>query len=729
MKLVLQNFKTGTLSVGEAPQPQPHPNGVLVRTAASLVSVGTDRAIVGLAKKSYLGKALDRPDLARRVIRRARTEGPWSTYKVVQNLISEPLPLGYSLVGEVVAVAAGIEDLAVGDRVACAGLGYANHAEFVAVPRNLTAAVPAEVTDPQAAYTTLGAIAMHGVRQADQQMGACVLVVGLGLVGLLTVQLCRAAGYRVVGVDLDPGKLDLALQLGAEAALPAGDPQVAQRIAAITRGIGVDAVLLTAASRNSGAVFDQIVPYCRDRAKVVVVGDVKIELSRRVYFEKELEILQSRSYGPGRYDRSYEEGGRDYPVGYVRWTERRNMQAFLDLIATGALDPTPLTTHRFPLSEAEKAYDLVTGNTPGAPIGILIDYPQPEAEAVAGPPARAARRVLDGKVGLGVIGTGQYAKGILLPALRETGGFRFVGVASARGISAKAVSERYGADYAESDAQHILDDTEIQAVAIASRHDSHARYVIGALERGKHVFVEKPLCLNLEELSAVRAAEAASSGTLMVGFNRRFSPLLQAMGAHFAGCGEPLAMLYRINAGRIRLSAETAWVHDPHAGGGRIIGEACHFVDALGALCGARPVALTGSSANPRRVDLAGNDIASLTIDFDDGSIGTVHYWSNGDPSFPKERIEAFGAERIAVLHNFRTLELVAGGRTRKQRKLNVEKGFAEEAEAFLRACRSGEPAVDPQVWYDTMEVVLAAESLLRGEDPGASSPSEPAAR
>lgn len=716
MKIVVQNFKTGELSLGEAPVPRPHPRGVLVRVSASLISSGTDRAVIALARKGYVGKALDRPDLARKVINKARTDGLWSTYKVVKNLIAEPIPLGYSLVGEVVAIAPGIHDLAIGGRVACAGLGHANHAEFVAVPANLTVPVPRNVSDGDAAYATLGAIAMHGVRQADQQFGGTVLVVGLGLVGLLSVKLCVAAGLRVIGLDVDERKLDLARASGVLAASTPADPNLNSTVRTLTHGIGVDAVLVTAASRDSGAILDQVAPFCRDRARVVIVGDVKIELSRRAYFEKELEILQSRSYGPGRYDPSYEEGGNDYPVGYVRWTERRNMQAFIDLLADGRLDLGALTTHRFPFSQAMDAYRLITEGGREPCVGILLDYGETTCEPEQPrPPALAAvrRTASAGTIGLGVIGTGQFAKAVLLPALMGTGGFRMVGVASARGLSAEAVRGRYGADYATTDATRVLDDEAVEAVVIASRHDSHARYVKAALDRGKHVYVEKPLCLTTEELDEIRTACTTSPGVLFVGFNRRFSPLVGLMRDHFKERSEPLAMLYRVNAGRILLRSEQSWVHDCDVGGGRIIGEACHFVDTMQAVCGARPQSVHVVGSNPGRADLAGNDIVTFTIAFDDGSIGTVHYWGNGDTSYPKERFEAFGQERIAVLDNFRSLDLVAAGSTKRHRRLNVDKGYWEEAAAFRDACRSGRAPVTPEVLFDTMATVIAAQAGL----------------
>lgn len=717
MKIVVQNFKTGVLSVSDAPPPSLSSNGVLVRVHTSLISAGTDRAIIGLGRKSYLGKALDRPDLARKVIDRARTEGLWPTYKVVKNLIAEPIPLGYSLVGTVIAVGRNVNDIAIGDRVAGAGLGHANHAEVVSVPRNLAARVPKAVSDDQAAYVTLGAIAMHGIRQADQQIGATVVVVGLGLVGLVTLQIAAAAGLRAIGVDIDRQKLELARANGATDAFLMSDPALKATLGEMTSGRGADAILLTAGSRKSGAVFEEVAELCRDRARVVVVGDVKMDLSRRSYFEKEIEILQSRSYGPGRYDPEYELEGKDYPIGYVRWTERRNLESYLQLVADGRFDPARLTTHRFPIEKAVEAYSLVTGEAKdeGLNVGILLDFDRTSMIEDTPPVPAVKRAVKADRIGLGLIGAGQFAKGILLPAMMESGAFALRGVSSARGLSAISVAERYGSDYGVSDSDKVLDDDNVTAVLITTRHDSHARYAIAALERGKHVFVEKPLALTAGDLAAVEAACRNSAGTLTIGFNRRFSPMVTQAAAHFADRREPLSMLYRVNAGRVPLKSEMGWVHDPTTGGGRIIGEGCHFIDTFQAISGATPVEISAVAANPRRATLSGDDTVSFTIGFDDGSIGTVHYWANGDPSYPKEYMEVFGGERAAILNNFRQLDLVAGGKSKRTKSLSSDKGYNAEARAFAQACRTGEPSIALESLLATTRATFAVKEVLCG--------------
>ncbi len=726
MKIVVQNFKTGKLSVADVPRPAVPENGILVRTTASLISAGTDRTSLELGNKSYLGKALARPDLVRRVIRKFLNDGLSSTYKAVQNVITEPRTLGYSLAGEVLGVGSGVEGVAVGDRVACAGAGHANHAGVVAIPGNLFVPVPQGVSDEDAAYVTLGAIAMHGIRQADQQFGATVMVVGLGLVGQITLQLCCAAGFKVIGLDLDEAKLDLARKQGASIAAKPDDPGLAADIAAATDGHGVDAVLLTAGSRDSGAPFEMVAGHCRDRARVVVVGDVKMDISRDVYFKKELEILQSRSYGPGRYDPDYEEKGRDYPIGYVRWTERRNMAAFLDMAAAGQLDMQALTTHTFPVEKAAEAYDLVTGAKDEFTVGIVLTFGMEASEQSK--PAKSAKLKTEGKVGLGIIGSGNFAKSVLVPALTGTGGFDVRGVVSAHGLSAEAMKENTSAGYSDSDPARIFDDDDVDAVVIATRHDSHARYVLDALKRGLHVFVEKPLCLNRNELGEIETAARESGGILMVGFNRRFSPYVKAIRDHFAGRTEPLAMIYRVNAGRIERDSPSAWVHDPEVGGGRIVGEACHFIDTLQAITGARPVDLHATGINPRRSDLSAADVVTMTIGFDDGSLGTVHYFANGDADLPKERLEVFGQEKIAVIDDWRSLELIGGGKTKRQRSQTMQKGFSEEARAFLQGCRSGKAPISVSSLIDTTLVTLLAVEDLQGawdETPGAVFPED----
>jgi predicted dehydrogenase/threonine dehydrogenase-like Zn-dependent dehydrogenase len=714
MKIVVQNFKTGKISVANTPKPTVNKNGILVRTSASLISAGTDRAVVGLAKKGYIGKAFSRPDLVRRVFGKVKDNGLLSTLKAVQAVIAEPKALGYSLVGEVISVGSNVEGTNVGDRVACAGAGYANHAAIVAIPSNLFVNVPDEVADEDATYVTLGAIAMHGLRQADQQFGANVMIVGLGLVGQITLQLCKAAGLKVIGLDTDEAKLEMALKHGANFVAKPTSSNLKEKVESLTDGYGVDAVMMTLGSKKSGSPFSTIVPYCRDRARIVVVGDVKMDISRADYFKKELEVIQSRSYGPGRYDPAYEEKGRDYPIGYVRWTEKRNMSAFLDLLAVGSLNMQSLTTHHFSIADAAKAYDLVSGAKQEFTVGIVLTYGKDD-EIAPNPIQPVLGKKIDGKVGLGIIGAGNFVKSILAPSMINTGGFDVMGIVSAQGISADTMKENIGANFSSTDAMSLLDNKDVNAVIIATRHDSHGNYAVEALKRGKHVFIEKPLCLSHDELAQIEIAAKDSKGILMVGYNRRFSPFIKQIADHFKDRNEPLAMVYRVNAGRIRLDDPSAWVHDKEIGGGRIIGEACHFIDTMQFISGSSPIDFQVCGVNPNRSDLASNDIITLTISFDDGSIGTLHYFSNGDISKSKERFEVFGQERIAIIDNYKTLDLTFSGKTIRKTSRIMQKGFKEEAEAFLQACRSGISPVDLSSLIETTLVTLLVEDDLHG--------------
>ncbi len=714
MKIVTQNFKSGDLDVIDAPAPSVKSGGVLVRVHSSLISIGTERAVIQLAKKNYLGKAQDRPDLARQVINKARTDGLWDTYKVVKNLISEPLPLGYSNVGEVIEVGANVTDVNVGDRVACAGLGYANHAEICFVPKNLFVKVPDNVPGDDAAYVTVGAIAMQGVRQADQQVGANILVVGLGLVGQIAAQICNAAGYRTIGMDYDARKNDLAVETGCLAAFSPDDRQLVDKIMALTDGFGVDAVLITAAAKDSGKVFDQVAELCRDRARVVVVGEAKMDMTRRYFFNKEIEILQSRSYGPGRYDTNYEEKGQDYPIGYVRWTQRRNMSSFIDLLAQNRLRLDRLTTHRFDIDNAKDAYDLVIDPPKGELlVGMLLSYPDradAPRENVVPLPSRPDK---SGKIRLGIIGTGKFARGILIPHFHDNRHFTIKTVASQGGLSAQIVKDKFRADKATTDIEDILKDDAIDAVVIATRPDTHYSFAARALKAGKHVYLEKPLCLTMEEAENLSALARDSGKIFTVGFNRRHSPFIKKMRDFYARRTEPLAMMYRANAGRIPASSKEGWVHDEAVGGGRLVSEACHFIDTMSYVCGELPVSVTATAVKSNVQHVLSSDIATLTVCFSGGSIGTVHYFANGDKSYPKEYMEVFGEEKIAILHNYRKLELIEKGSRKTTRSwISQQKGFAQEVEAFYDAIRTGvQPiAMDSLVATTAMTIDASAQ-------------------
>jgi predicted dehydrogenase len=679
LKQLLQNVATGEITIEDVPAPARARASLLVQTHFSLISAGTDRAVLEIGKASLIGKARARPDLARKVIESARTEGLGPTYAKVRGRLGDPNALGYSLAG-VVLEACDDAPAAPGELVACAGAGLASHAEIVSVPRTLCARVPEGVPAEDAAYSTVAAIALHGFRLAEVRLGDVVAVIGLGLVGQLAAELAAAAGCVVVGCDPDERRVRLAQEGGIFATTDPHDLEA--EAARLTNGRGADAVLVTAASRTA-APLATATSVARERAHVVIVGDVVVESPRTPLFSKELRLVVSRSYGPGRYDPVYEERGIDYPAGYVRWTEGRNLEEVLRLMATGALRPSRLTTHVFDLDEGAAAYKQLDADEPS--VGILIRY---DGEAavngrVATMP-RAGRKLrlpAGRRVRVGVIGAGAFARGVLMPQLARHADIR--AVATATGMSARASAARFGAPVASTDAGAVLEDANCDAVVIATRHDTHGTYTARALRAGKHVFVEKPLALNNTELNEVERAAAEGSGILMVGFNRRFAPMATEMRARLGDRG-PLVITYRVNAGRLPRSH---WTHDPAVGGGRIVGEVCHFVDFAMYLTGCAPTtvqaAAVGGGSEPR------DDSLAATLRFPDGSVAVIVYSALGDPALPKERIEVLGEVGAGVLEDFADLRLYTGGHE-EQTSGRRDKGHAAEIESFLACCREG---------------------------------------
>jgi len=683
MKQILQSYRTGELWLADVPSPAPRADGALVRTAASLVSAGTERMIVELAKKSLLGKAQARPDLVRKVIDKIRTEGLGPTLTKVFAKLDTPIPLGYSCAGTVVE-AGERSGLRAGDRVACAGAGYATHADFNYVPKNLCVPIPSAVGFDDACYATVGAIALQGVRQADLRLGESVAVIGLGLVGLLTVQLLKASGCRVIGADPDAARCDLAVRLGADEAVREG---LAEAAAGFSEGRGVDAVIITAATKSNEPI-EVAAEACRPKGRVVVVGLVGMDVPRDPFYRKELDLRLSMSYGPGRYDPAYEEAGHDYPYAYVRWTERRNMEAFLDLVAAGKVTPAALTTHHFPIDQALRAYDLLEGRSQERSLGIVIDYPQAEAAAPQRRVDLPRVRPVEGRLGLGFIGAGTFAKGVLLPALARRSDAALTGLCTATGMSAAETGKRHGFRFATTNLDELLADPATQAVFIATQHHTHAPFLIRALEAGKHVFVEKPLCTTPDELARVEEVVRSlprPGPCLMVGFNRRFSPHAAAIRAAFASRTSPLVVTYRVNAG---VTPADSWVQDPDRGGGRVIGEVCHFVDLAEFLVGsaARTVHATSIRTSDGR-DMAEDSIV-VTLTYDDGSLATIQYLAHGSSQVPKERGEVCADGVTAILDNFRQTTF-HGSRARPVGGRQA-KGFDEELAAFLGAVRDG---------------------------------------
>ncbi len=715
MKQVLQNISKGETTVVDVPVPQIQPGMAIVRTQASLVSAGTERMVVEFANKSLLGKALSRPDLVRQVMDKARREGLLSTIEAAFNRLDQPMPLGYSSAGVIEATGEGLNGFKVGDRVACAGGGYAVHADYALVPQNLLALLPETIDYESAAFTTLGAIALHGFRLTQAQLGETVGVIGLGLLGLLAMMLVKVSGCQAFGVDIDQGRVTLANQLGVTAVHRSSAVESAQ---AFTRGMGLDNILICADTPSNDPV-ELAGEIARDRGHVVAIGAVGLTLPRKVYYAKELSFINSRSYGPGRYDPTYEEAGLDYPIGYVRWSESHNLEAFVRLMADGQVDVKPLITHRFAIEEAPAAYELITGKTNQPFLGVLLTYstaapikekpkPVPEPVIKSNLPISGANSVR-----VGVLGAGNFANAIMLPVLKKIPSIELVSITSGSGLHAQAAASKFGFKTTANSETEILQDPEINTVTILTRHHLHAEQVIRALQAGKHVFCEKPLAITPDQLVQIKRqiSNSAISPLLMVGFNRRFAPLAQKLTEFFSSRQGPLVATYRINAGAIPF---TSWVQDPLQGGGRIIGEACHFIDFLTFLVGASPSSVTAQSlpddARYRQ------DNVLLTFTYPDSSIGSVLYLANGDKAFPKERVEVFSDGKVAVLEDFRTLELVAQGKRQVlHSRLRQDKGHQGEWEAFSKAILSGEkPPIPYEQLFSVTEATFAAMQALR---------------
>lgn len=716
MKQILQNRKTGAVEVADVPAPALQRGRVLVRTAASLISAGTERAAVEQNQKGLLGRALAQPELVRKAVARAREEGLASAVGAVRSKLEESVALGYSAAGVVEGVGEEVRGFAAGDRVACAGLGYASHAEVLSVPQNLCVRVPEGVTFGEAAYATLGAIALQGVRLARPTLGESVVVVGLGLLGQLAAQLLRANGCRVFGVDPDAGRVELARTLGlAGGCAPADD--AARRIIEWTRGRGADAFVITAATESSGPVA-LAGEASRLKGRVVVVGQVGTDVPRDLYYRRELSLTVSMSYGPGRYDPDYEERGHDYPLPYVRWTEGRNLEAFLDLVAAGGVNVERLTTHRFPVEEGGRAYELITGAAAEPHLGVLLEYdPAREVErgvrlAAAGEGSAAGKQT---GVRVGLIGAGSYATRMLLPHFQAAGA-EFRTVATATGVSALNVGKRFGFASCASGAEEVINDDGVNLVVIATRHDSHARLARLALEAGRHVFLEKPLALSEEELDGLLEAARRARGSFTVGFNRRFAPLALRAREFFADLGGPLSMVYRVNAGRI---PREHWAQDPREGGGRIVGEVCHFVDLCQFWAGAPVTRVYAESVAGRDEQVTDEDNVVITLRFADGSNAAIAYVAEGDKSLPKERAEIFGGGRAFVLEDFRRATLHRGGKEETVKLRAQDKGQAAHARAVCRLVREGgEPLTPLEDLANTSRATFRIRESLRAGRP-----------
>jgi threonine dehydrogenase-like Zn-dependent dehydrogenase/predicted dehydrogenase len=676
MKQILQSLKSGFTEINDVPIPNVRPGSLLIKTSKTLISAGTERMLVEFGKASWIEKARLQPDKLKMVLDKIRTDGLYPTIESIQNKLDQPLPLGYCNVGTVSQVGSGVTNFISGDRVVSNG----KHAEVVNVPVNLCAKVPNNVSDEQASFTIIGAVALQGIRLVKPTLGETVVVIGLGLIGLMTVQLLRANGCRVLGIDLDSNRLSLAKSFGAEVVdISKQDPLVVANI--FSRGRGVDAVIVTA-STTSNEPMHQAAQMCRKRGRIVLVGVAGLKLSRDDFYKKELTFQVSASYGPGRYDTNYEEKGQDYPVGFVRWTEQRNFEAVLDLMSEGLLDVKPLISHQLDVNDAKKAYEIIYETK--SSLGILLKYPGVEI-------TESSRNVsLSNKINLkkiekdqliqkpniSFIGSGNYASSVLIPAFKNTG-VNLHSVASNTGVSSVYAGKKYGFKVATTDTNSVFENDKSNVIVIATLHNSHAKFTLQAIKAKKHVFVEKPLCLTINELDKIEQSYL-SSNILLVGFNRRFAPQIKKIKSLMDDVSGPKALIMTVNAGQI---AEDHWTQDLSVGGGRILGEACHFIDLLRFLVGKAIL-----KYQIQYMDSRTKDNATIQLNFNDGSIGTIHYLANGSKKFPKERLEVFAQGGVLQLDNYRKLNGYGWPGFTKMHLWRQDKGQNACVKAFIDA-------------------------------------------
>lgn len=712
MKQILQDMGQGETKVVESPSPNISRSHLLINTNISLISAGTERMLVGFGKASYLEKARQQPEKVKMVLEKVKTDGLLTTIEAVQSKLAQPLPLGYCNVGIVSEVGSNIAGFKIGDRVVSNG----PHADIVKVPQNLCAKIPDNVSDESASFVVVASIGLQGIRLAQPTLGEAFVVTGVGLIGLLTVQLLRAHGCRVLAIDFDDSKLELARQFGAQTCNPGkGEDPVAAGMA-FSRGNGVDGVIITASTKTSDPVT-QAARMSRKRGRIVLVGVTGLELNRADFYEKELSFQVSCSYGPGRYDPNYEDKGQDYPLGFVRWTEQRNFEAVLDMLSSGQLNVEPLITHRFAFEDAPKAYQTLTEDKNS--LGILLKYTSNANErSISKLKLTAVTSFNAQKPVVGFIGAGNYASRMLIPAFKAAGA-QLHTIVTSGGINGVIHGEKAGFSEASTDMPDMLSNPEINTVAIVTRHDTHARFVAQALQAGKNVFVEKPLAIHASELEEVKNAyhKAHADGKgpqLMVGFNRRFSPQVQKMKALLSPVKEPKSFIMTMNAGAIPADH---WTQDNTVGGGRIIGEACHFIDLMRFLAGSEIVSVQAMRMGDNPAVAITEDKASITIGFADGSFGTILYLANGAASFPKERVEVFTAGRVLQLDNFRKLTGYGWPGFKKMNLWKQDKGQNACAAAFLSAIENGSPSpITAEEIFEVARITIEATELLRNQ-------------
>jgi len=707
VKQLIQSFKTGELGLFEVPAPICQANGILVETSVSLVSAGTEKMLVDFAKKSILSKAKDRPDLVRQVVGKMKKEGIKNTLEKVFTKLDTPIPLGYSLAGKVIEVGSNISGINIGDRVACGGAGYANHSEINYVPKNLMVKIPNDVDDIDASFVTVGAIALQGIRQCEPKLGEKIAVIGLGLLGQLSVQLLKANGCKVIGSDVDPDKIALADSLGADEVCHARD--LIKKANEFTNGYGVDAVVITASTSSNQPTIDAA-QISRMRGRVIFVGMVGMDIPRNEYYKKEIDIRLSMAYGPGRYDLKYEEKGIDYPYDLVRWTEQRNFEAFLGLIEEGKINLKALLTHSYDFDDAMRAYDLLEGKIQEKYLGIVLKYKgnlDLDKHKIV---KRTNRLIGSTTVNIGLIGAGNFTKSVILPNLKKVSGYELVGLCTATGVSAEGTGKKYDFKYITTNSDEIFTNSDINSIFITTQHNQHAPLVIKAIENKKHCFVEKPLCIYEEELEKIYELYSGDS-IVQVGFNRRFSPMIEEMKRQLNGV---VSINYRINAGVI---PKSVWIQDIDIGGGRIIGEVCHFIDTSSYLIGSQVVSVYATTIKKSDQSIPDEDNVNIILNYANGSVATISYYAYGDSTMPKEYIEVFSNGISMEMHDFRELIIYSGGKIHRSKSANQDKGFQNELKAFQNAVKRGVPAISFESIYNTTKTTFKIlKSIKKGE-------------
>lgn len=707
MKQLMNVYRDGNLKVEEVPVPHLNDGCILVQNEYSIISLGTESKSIELAKMNLLEKALSRPKDLKMAFDLAKKEGFVSTYQKSMNILNQPISLGYSSAGIVIEVADDVFEYKVGDRVACGGSG---HAEVVCVPKNLCTKIPDGVKSEEAAFTTIGSIALQGVRQSDPKLGEVILVIGLGLVGQLVVQILKTAGCKVIGVDNDEMKVKISEDGGADLALPRNVDDLKQKIFSYTGGYGVDAVIIAAATQSNDPI-ELASDTLRDKGRITVVGAVRTDLPRKPFYEKELSLNFSRSYGPGRYDKVYEEKGIDYPIGYVRWTEKRNMGAFLDLVDDGKINLDLLITHKFKFEDATQAYNIIT-QSKDLILGVVFEYPKKinlgskiEVRTVPYPPCK------EGTINVGFIGAGKFAQNYLLPLISEMSFVRLIGLATATGINAHYIGKKFRFGYITTNADEIIADDTIDCVIIATRHNLHAKYAIEGLRANKHVYVEKPLALTEIELEGLVKEWENTNRVLMVGLNRRFSSLVRTCKKELQRGYGPTIINYQVNAGKYPLDH---WVYDPVIGGGRIVGECVHFFDVMNYIVGSKVRGISALSIDTTDRSVKSEDNIVVTVKYEDGSIGNLIYRSIGNPDYPKEMIQINRSEITIDLHDYQTLAIY-GKRCYNHKLRKRDKGHKEEIRCFFEAIRNGSTCIPMEEIIEVHQIAYKVEKEIKG--------------